>query len=46
MMQNAIDNDFFVIPAQAGIHISLFFPVQESWAPAFSGVTNRFASSC
>jgi len=46
MMQNAIDNGFFVIPAHAGIQSSLFFPIQESWTPAFAGVTNRFASSC
>jgi hypothetical protein len=46
MMQNAINTGFFVIPAQAGIQNSLFFLVQESWTPAFSGVTNRFASGC
>jgi len=46
MMQNAINTGFFVIPARAGIQNSLFFLVRESWTPAFSGVTNRFASSC
>jgi hypothetical protein len=45
-MQNAIKIGFFVIPAQAGIQNSLFFLVPETWTPAFSGVTNRFASSC
>jgi hypothetical protein len=45
MMQIDIKTGFFVIPAQAGIQSSLFFLVQESWTPAFSGVTNRFGSS-
>jgi len=43
VMQNAINAGFIVIPAQAGIQNSLFFLVPESWTPAFSGATNRFA---
>jgi len=45
-MQDAINTGFLVIPAHdAGIQNSLLFLVQESWTPAFAGVTNRFASA-
>jgi hypothetical protein len=46
LLQNEIKTGFFVIPAQAGNQSSLFFLIPETWTPAFSGVTNRFASSC
>jgi hypothetical protein len=45
-MQNAIKTGLFVIPAQAGIQNSLLYLVLETWTPAFSGATNRFASRC
>jgi hypothetical protein len=55
-MQSAIKTGFFVIPAREslprqalsrGRNPELFvLLIPESWPPAFSGVTNRFASSC
>jgi hypothetical protein len=54
-MQDAIKIGFFVIPAREGLprqalsrgrNPELFvFLVPETWTPAFSRVTNRFASS-